>query len=183
MSSQCNQDKFVIQNLALKNGFWLDIGCRCPIEGNNTYILEKEHQWQGVSIDFDESQIRLWEGVRKTENLILADALKIDYEKILEKAIAPPVIDYLTIDLEPPCVTLNVLSKIPFNKYEFKVITFEHDGYREESKTCSVKENSRDFFLKLGYRKVSDQIVESYHKNLSNAEDWYINPKYLIEIK
>ena len=42
-----------------KKGFYLDIGCQHPILNNNTYILNKRG-WNGINIDLDEKNIRLF---------------------------------------------------------------------------------------------------------------------------
>jgi len=182
MPSQCNQDQFIINNLPYKNGFWLDIGCRGPIEGSNTELLEKQFNWSGISIDFDEDQIKIWKNYRKINNLILADATKLNYEELLQFRFNE-AIDYLSMDLEPPEITLNVAKMLPLNKIEFKIITFEHDDYREESKKYNVKEESRNLFLNAGYKLVSETILQKYSLNINLAEDWYINPKYIKETK
>jgi hypothetical protein len=182
MPSQCNQDKFIINNLPYKNGFWLDIGCRGPIEGSNTEKLEKEFNWSGISIDFDQDQIKLWENQRNTDNLILADATKLNYEELL-KFKFNETIDYLSMDLDPPEITLAVAKMLPLNKIKFKIITFEHDDYRKESKEHNIKQQSRNLFLNAGYKLVPENILQKYFKNINLAEDWYINPKYINEIK
>ena len=61
----------------------------------------------------------------------------------------PTTIDYLSIDLEPPDLTLECLLKIPFTSYKFNVISFETDEYREGGEN-RVK-ISRDFLLKNDY--------------------------------
>ena len=35
------------------------------------------------------------------------------------------IIDYLSIDIDPPEDTLGALFKIPFNEYKFRCVTFE----------------------------------------------------------
>jgi hypothetical protein len=38
--------------------------------------------------------------------------------------------DYLQLDCDPPSVTYDILTKIPFDEHKFAVITYEHDhGY------------------------------------------------------
>jgi len=65
------------------------------------------------------------------------------------------------MDLEPPTVTLEVLKRIPFDVYTFRVITYEHDGYRN----LGTVEPSRKLLEKHGY------ILD---KTVNNQEDWYI---------
>ena len=50
-----------------KNGFYVDIGCYHPIEGNNTYLLHKKG-WFGVNIDVSELSIELFNKARKKDH-------------------------------------------------------------------------------------------------------------------
>ena len=67
----------------------------------------------------------------------------------------------MSLDLEPPIVTFEVLKLIPFDEYEFRVITFEHDFYREKT----TKEPSRELLKGYGYELIKD---------VKDQEDWYI---------
>ncbi len=42
-----------------KNGFYLDVGCQHPVSNNNTYLLYKRG-WNGMNIDLDQKNIRLF---------------------------------------------------------------------------------------------------------------------------
>jgi len=170
MPSDCAQDKFVLDTLEnLRDGFWVELGCRGPVVSSNTHILETLYGWKGLSIDISQSHIDEWQGVRNTDHLLCADALSLDYESLFEQHGVPEVVDYLSVDLEPPMITLEALYKIPFDKYKFRVITFEHDAYRDDR----TKEPSRNFLLDLGYTLVNPEILNTYYSGVSNAEDWY----------
>ena len=55
-----------------KNGFYVDVGCYHPIEGNNTHLLFKKG-WTGVNIDLNKTSIELFNRARKNEkNLNIA---------------------------------------------------------------------------------------------------------------
>lgn len=160
--SQIGQDIFVLQMLKNKtNGIFLDIGCYLPIEINNTYLLEKNYNWNGISIDI-ENYSEEWK-IRKSK-FIQHNALKINYEEILNEISINNRIDYLSLDLEPPTRTFELLNILPFNKFRFSVITFEHDAYRGFYK---IKEDSRKILKSYGY------IL--YKENVGNYEDWYID--------
>ena len=46
------QDKFVLNILNFKKkGFFIELGSGDPIKSNNTYILEKKYDWNGIMID------------------------------------------------------------------------------------------------------------------------------------
>ena len=172
---QCGQDKFASDTLkSKKNGVWFELGCQGYQINSNTYTLEKEYGWRGISIDIDADQTSKWAGQRNTEGLITADALSLDYKAIFKEHNMPKIIDYASIDLEPPKLTLDVLDLIPFDKYKFRVITFEHDNYRDESKSHNVKEKARKIFRDLGYKLVDVQTQKKYYEHIHNAEDWWV---------
>ena len=50
-----------------KKGFYVDIGCYHPIDGNNTYLLYKKG-WQGINIDLNKTSIDLFNRARKNDN-------------------------------------------------------------------------------------------------------------------
>lgn len=171
--SQIGQEKFVLSQLKnKKNGFFIDIGAGHPIIINNTIVLEKDYEWNGISFDIGppythklgnvsmEEFVKIWKNSRNT-NLITGDARKHDFKKIFRDNDVPKIVDYLSIDLEPPIVTFEVLKKIPLDEYQFRVITFEHDFYREKS----TRTPSRQFFKNYGYELIKD---------VSNQEDWYV---------
>lgn len=61
--------------------------------------------------------------------------------------------------------------KIPFNKHQFSVITFEHDYYIDENP--EIRELSRNYLKSLGYSLLVNDV--SIGDN-SPFEDWWINP-------
>jgi hypothetical protein len=148
-------------------GFFLDIGCCYPKTINNTYLLEKEFGWDGISIDihdFVEPNGETWTDLRKSKQII-DDALKIDYSDLLRKLNAPKEIDFLSMDLEPPDLTYECLKKIPFDEYTFKVILFEIDDEREPNFETRKKE-SRELIQSKGY---------IFLGNIGGQDDFYIN--------
>lgn len=163
--SQIGQDIFVNNILNEKhNGLFLDIGCARPEHINNTLLFEKEYNWDGVSIDIENHENE-WNEKRITK-FINQDALTVDYDKIITDLLnkhKKDRVDYLTVDLEPPSVTLDVLYKIPFEKFRFSVITFEHDSYRDSN----VIIKSREIFNSYNYKLIVD--------NVNRQEDWWID--------
>lgn len=69
-----------------KKGFYVDVGCYHPIEGNNTYLLFRKG-WTGINIDLNETSIELFNRARKNErNLNVAisnksQKIKLYYRK------------------------------------------------------------------------------------------------------
>jgi len=180
MPSDCSQDRFVVNALNQhKNGYWVELGCQGPIQSSNTHILEMDHGWRGLSIDISQPHINLWEGVRSTDHLVCGDALSLDYEKLFKEHDVPELVDYLSLDLEPPPSTFTALQKIPFDKYKFKTITFEHDHWRQEYLHYNLREDSRKFLESRGYHKIPDAFSNAYFPNVAASEDWYVHPDYV----
>lgn len=150
--SQIGQDRIVLKYLKnKKNGSFVDIGCGYPKNINNTYLLENEYKWYGISIDLNdckEDSGEGWENVRNTVR-VLSDALTINYSDLFKNHNLPYNVDYLSLDLEPPDLTLECLYKIPFDEYNFNVISFEIDTGREGDYYRIIK--SREFLKSKGY--------------------------------
>lgn len=164
--SQCFQDLFVLLILNGKRyGKFLEIGCGDPYFGNNTALLESIFSWSGISIDNNIDVINKFRKHRNG-NIICGDALKIDYNNILKEN----YYDYLQIDCDPSNISLDVLLKIPFDKVNFGIVTFEHDDYLDESGT--IKHRSREYLKSLGYKIV---IPDVSFNNLNSFEDWWIH--------
>ena len=151
--SQIMQDLWVCETLQYKReGTFVDLGCRGPIaHGNNTYALESQLDWRGISVDNEKAYIDLWQKSDRDESgAYCLDAVQADYESLFVDNNMPEIIDYLSIDLEPPPLTLQALYKIPFDKYKFRCITFETDAYRD----FGTEEPSREFLKEKGYRLI-----------------------------
>ncbi len=165
--SQCGQDLIVLKYLENKrNGYFLDIGCGYPITINNTYLLEKNYGWSGLSLDIEnylEPNGKTWAETRNSIH-ILNNALNIDYSFLLNEHNAPKVIDFITMDLEPPTLTFELLYKIPFNEYSFNFISFETDEGRKGGDYRKLK--SREYITSKGYHLLG---------NLGGQDDLYIN--------
>lgn len=167
--SQIGQDRFVQDVLKnKKNGYFVDIGCGNPELFNNTFVLEKDLDWQGVAIDIEIDKNE-WSRLRPKTKTYEIDALVLDYKSVFQKNNLPQNIDYLSIDLEPPRLTLECLKKIPFDTYTFNVITFEVDKYRSSNVLFS-----RPYFLEHGYVHISEHGVKE-NGILKVMDDFYIH--------
>lgn len=169
--SQAQQDLFVLkQTNFLKNGLFVDIAAAHAIEINNTYILEKNYNWDGISIEIDSKYNESWKE-RKTKYLNL-DAFSVDYKKIFDELLKKhnkkfKHLNYLSLDLEPPELTNKLLHFLPLNEFTFDVITYEHDSYRVGEK---YKNDAKCYLTNLGYSLVSENIM---NEGLV-FEDWYV---------
>lgn len=167
--SQASQDRFVYEllyHISGKQGFgyYLEIGAGHPQRINNTYYLEKNCGWRGVSLDISKGLIPLWAAQRKN-TFLCGDATEVDYSAILEPF--PHEIDYLSLDIDGEYD--HVLSKIPLDRYIFKVITIEHDAYRYGDQ---YRTRERELLTSHGYYLLCPDV--SYNENA--FEDWWIYP-------
>lgn len=177
--SQVYQDMFVLSVLNGKvNGSYLEIGSSEPYKNNNTALLENKFAWRGVGLEHSEDVVKTYRKHRHNP-VICADALIVDYNKLLSKYFPnETTIDYLQLDIDPPKNTYELLLSIPFNKYKFAVITYEHDHYIDI--TRSYREKSRLYLESLGYELIVPNVSPDEN---SPFEDWWINPDLVpIEI-
>lgn len=169
--SEAYQDIFVLSMLnGKREGTFIEVGAGRPFYGNNTALLEKQFSWRGISIDLDERQV----STERTTPFLIKNALEINYPKLIDELRLGPVVDYLQLDCDPPEVTFEILKKIPFDKYKFKVITYEHDYYNTERK--ELREESRRYLESKGYYLVVNDIAPDEWRNY---EDWYVHPDYI----
>lgn len=169
--SQVFQDMFILAILnGKRNGYYLELGSADPVHISNTFLLEDKFGWNGISVDINEKEVERFKAVRKND-VVCRDATNINFERFLAGLGAPPVIDYLQVDCEPPEVTYKILTSIPFEAYRFAVITFEHDYYVDASR--SYREKSRRYLKAMGYVMVVGDISCD---DKSPFEDWWVRP-------
>ena len=170
--SEAYQDMFVLTLLnGKRNGTFLEIGAGSPFFGSNTVLLE-QFGWRGHGFDINPLAVN---SDRKTP-CVLMDALKVDYDELLSDMEYGEVIDYLQVDLEPAEITFAALKAVPFDKYKFKIVTFEHDYYNDESK--SIRDQSREYLKSLGYELLITNIAPD---TLRVFEDWWVLPEFFSE--
>lgn len=177
--SQAYQDMFVLSVLdGKKDGTFLEIGAYDPYNLSNTYLLEKNYNWRGVSIDINPTNHQEFLN-RKNTKLIVNDALKINYQDLITENNLPNRIDYLQIDIEPQKQTLECLKLIPLDKFRFSVITFETDFYDpniDKEESLKNREESRQILKSYGYELIVGNVC-----NISTNdpfEDWYIDSTF-----
>lgn len=166
------QDIFVIEILKRKNnGVYVEIGSNDPILGNNTYLLEKNYNWTGLSIDNEPIITSKFNEIRKNK-AVLADATTFNYLKYFEEYNFPNQIDYLSIDVDGNFRfdgtrernnSLLSLITLPLTKYRFSVIHYEHDSGNYLN--IPTRDAQRELMTSLGYSLL-----------LSNVEeDWWVD--------
>jgi len=166
--SGCGHDLFVLQTVNGKDrGRYLEIGSRNPISKNNTYVLEKYFNWEGISLDTDQKWFDEFNSVRLNKT-VLQDATTTDYDELLSRFNwEDKVVDYLSMDCEPAHQTFKALQKVMESEYEFKIITFEHDSYSDKG---YIKSLSREYLWNMGYNLVANMSTCTH-----DHEDWWVH--------
>ena len=166
--SQVCQDLFVLSALnGKKNGTYLEIGSAHSYHNSNTALLEKLG-WTGIGLEMNPELADMHKKERKN-TVLCENALKIDYEKLLVENFTDNIIDYLQLDIEPSSNTFEALLLMPFDKYQFRVITYEHDNYVDMSR--SYREKSRRYLKSIGYTLVFNDIAPNEG---CTFEDWWV---------
>lgn len=169
--SEAYQDMFVLSLYnGKKHGTYVEIGSGHPTYGNNTYLLEKDFGWAGVSFDISEEFVKE-HNIQRSHYCLLKDATTVDYEKFLKGLNFGNKIDYLQIDVDPAEISYKVLLSMPFESIKFGVITFEHDHYSDPK--SGVREKARRFLESYGYKLVVDNISPDDNRPY---EDWFVHP-------
>ncbi len=168
--SEASQDLFVVRMTQSKRqGTYVEVGSGHPIYSNNSYLLESEYGWRGVSVELSTGLAQEF-GVTRVNPVVNSDATLLDYSTLFEEYKLPKEIDYLQIDIDPALQSLEALRSIPFQEYKFSVITFEHDRYRANRK---IAKESRKILHGFGYNLVVKNLTL---ETLKPFEDWWVHP-------
>jgi hypothetical protein len=169
--SQAFQDLFILAATNGKtNGLYLEIGAQQPFYQNNTALLEMQYNWNGISIEILPELCSQFENERNNK-IVCADATKINYTKLLDEFDKGTDFDYLQLDVEPSRVTFECLLAIPFERYRFGIITYEHDHYVDMS--SSYRDKSRKYLKLMGYELLVANVSPNDN---SPFEDWWYHP-------
>lgn len=170
------QDIFVAEILKRKtNGVYVELGSNDPKIGNNTFLLEKNYNWTGLSLDIEPDMVDKFNQIRKNK-AIVADATTFNYLKYFEEHNFPKQIDYLSIDVDgnfrfdgtrEKNNSLLSLITIPLTKYRFSVIHYEHDSVNYLN--IPTRDAQRELLTSLGYSLLISNI----------EEDWWVDSKII----
>jgi hypothetical protein len=155
-----------------KGGTYLEIGAQHSVLGSNTYLLETDFNWTGVSVEWDTHLAGIFNSTRQNK-CVCQDATTIDYNELIESNInifKNQPIDFLQLDIEPSANTFKVFQKIDFNKHTFSFITYEHDTYDKDNEE---RKASRKLLEEYGYTRFFSDVCHSGIR----FEDWYVNEK------
>ena len=172
--SQSMQDIFVMSMLdGKRNGVYVEIGADQPRVISNTYLLEKDFDWSGISFELDADKVAFFNTIRKNKCLC-EDATLYDYKSIFEERNYSKQIDYLQLDIDPAEGTLRALKALPLDDYRFSVITYETDVY---SSGADIQDEQIEILESHGYQLVAKNV-----KCEGNPyEDWWIDPAIVSE--
>jgi len=196
--SEAGQDLWVLEILGnQRNGFFVDAGAHDGEKCSNTLLLEKEFGWAGVCIEADPANFTalmekrsclcvnaclhpLREMVRFFDfgltgsvvddgRDIGREAQGVPLEDVLDSVGSPPVIDYLSMDIEGH--EHAVLENFPFDRYAFRTITIEHNDY---SVGPGPKLRLRGLLFRHGYLLSRGDVTTPQG---GSYEDWFIKPR------
>jgi hypothetical protein len=169
--SDAKQDQFVANILNFKeDGYCVDIGSCHSIISNNTYYFQ-DLGWTSISVELDDRYNNSY-STRKSGVHLNEDALKVDYKKQFQEYEFPNSIDYLSLDVDT--LSLDVLKILPFDEYNFKVITIEHDGYLYGDE---YRGGQRSILTSHGYTLLCSNVYveqSGFEGRECPFEDWWI---------
>jgi len=161
LKSQHDQDKFIIDYFNKKqNGFFIDIGAHDGITLSNTYILEKEFNWNGICI---EPMLHQYKKLEKNRNCILYNCAI--YDSIGEKT-------FLFIDYDGyPDMLSGILKDMPYKQVDELLSETSRIG----SKIRHL-DNSKGLFESIYDEPVfTENQKEKHLENIDRFETWLIN--------
>lgn len=175
--AQAAQDLFAfLVNRRKSFGTFVDIGAGDPVIGSNTFLLEKKCGWLGIAAEKDPELIGKW-STRSAS--LYHDAFDAGVIEGIERLCAKSGrIDFLSLDLEPPELAVEFLTRIPFDRVRFTSMCVEHDAYRTFG--WERKKQITDILDGHGYVCVCDNVlmlaVGGNGFQLVPVEDWWVDP-------
>jgi len=166
--SEWEQDFIIDKLLSEKtDGTFVDIGANHYCNNNNSYFFERERNFHGIGIELDPKYTEGWNN-RKTP-FIIADATTIDYQELFTKYNLPNTIDFLSIDTDPPQISLQCLQKVLQSNYQFNVIDFEVDNIPE------IIQTSKELLTAKRYILVKEIHI---HGGRHHLDDFYVHESF-----
>jgi len=187
---QFAQDYFVNKLLDKDDGFFVDIGCGVSTLNvyevgisamSNTFLLEQNRNWKGIAIDYDAAYCHEAKKIRNS--VVYADLMEQNINHILEANNCPAVCDYLSLDVDQ--AQRKVFDELDFEKYKFRIITYEHNFSTEGDPNFNGmydgdREYSRKKFKELGYHILFGNVGLTTEERI---EDWYVDSELYRKYK
>lgn len=202
-NSFAGQDLWVLEMLNNKtNGIFVDLGAGDGITFSNTYLLEKEYNWNGICVESypDRYDELITNRVSFKKNIVInhykgycnidddgritessGTTVECDtFDNIITEFELGNEIDYISINIGSS--ELDILKTIDFTKYDIKLITVQHNVYSND--LTFYKWRIYDVLNNEGFERIKsdahclEQYAEEYGRQ--PYEDWFINRRYLI---
>jgi len=165
-NSQAGQDAFAL--MVARRKTYLDIGAGEPVSISNTKALE-DAGWSGILCDIEHADA-LRAG--RKAHAVYGDFFAQDWRAIIHDFAKDGRIGYLSLDLEPPSLTLQALCKLPLDAVRFDCITVEHDLYRG---SAAIRSAMRGILRDAGYELVAPDVCVAIDGELRPFEDWWVD--------
>ncbi len=166
-NSQVGQDAFAL--MVARRQTYLDIGAGEPVRISNTKSLE-DAGWSGILCDIEhEARLRS----ERRAHAVYGDFFAQDWSDILRGFAPDGRIGYLSLDLEPPSLTLAALIALPLDQVRFDCVTMEHDLYRGNP---AIRSAMRGIMRDCGYELVAPDVCIVIGGKPCPFEDWWIDP-------
>jgi FkbM family methyltransferase len=196
--SQAKQEEWVIEYFGgKKNGYFLDIGALDGIQSSNTYLLEKQYEWEGLCVEpyyvhlpvlrsTRENVVEM--GVYSSNGLFRFSSQTsginetggglfiptITFRDLIKKYNVPNIIDYISLDVEG--AEYEALKEFPFDTHISILWTIEHNLYINNDST--LKNKVKEIMLANNYVISKENVSCPDSKDLP-FEDWYIHKDYI----
>jgi len=162
------QDMIVLTMLnGKREGTFLELGTRFADRSNNTYLLEKEFGWKGLTIEPDHRVATEYKK-KRSNYYICKDPLSIDFEDLLETHSLGDI-DYLQINSKYKSYQI-VMDKIPWDLHRFKIVSFHIPDMNETDNTL-YKNKMRQ----KGYTMLAGNIFYAPDNDIHYHEDIWVH--------
>lgn len=154
------------------NGSFIEIGAGHWQNDNNTYVLEKHFNWNGIAIEINPEIAKEYNENRSTKCLN-KNAINFNWDKYLEENNFAKRIDYLQIDIDnhPKDANLLALLNFPLSRYRFNAITLEHFA-NIDTRFKKARDIQREILYSYGYKIIAEKF----------CEDWWIDDQLGVPI-
>lgn len=198
--SQAGQDRWVIAMRAPKvtPGFFVDLGAYDGVQTSNTKALA-ERGWRGICVEAneeywnklvearskdshclhaavsgDQGGVVHWSGQTETSDATAPETPRYSLSYILDLCAAPPVIDYMSMDIEG--MELEVLAAYDFSR-QINLMTVEHNLYCDGP---AKKDAIHTLLTARGFFRVVEDApcLDPAYWNLP-YEDWWAAKSFL----
>lgn len=180
------QDRFVVklQNYILNDSvithkYFLEISAGHPVRGSNTYVLDTELGWRGMSFDIDDGITTQWKNLIHNRNNTQYHQLDVtsDNLSLAIQNYSVPLYDYVSLDVDNAFSNLSYLALLQILKsnIRFKIMTYEHESFKYGDE---LKILMREKLSNLGYTILFADV------NVipgNQFEDWIIDASFFNE--